>query len=154
MKIKLLFLSLLFAFTTGLNAQLLYTKSWPSHGVNFPPYLSIRELQVYKDSTVVFMNLRDSYFTNKKDGEPKWIIALPDLSDKEFAKLHKLDLNMPRLIISQSKKSVLKYEERIKRVNFLRDSIEKAYSDNLILSITPIYGVRYVYGEWTPGYLI
>jgi S1-C subfamily serine protease len=132
---KLIFIFLFLNIFSCVYGQLLYTKSWPNVEVGYPGRLAVREIEVFKDSTVVHMRLNNSaiYYSSagwKKISLSKWVLAIPNMSEELLQVLAKTDLNEPNAIFKRFEKSKQKLIQKQKKVEKLRDSIERIYAND------------------------
>jgi hypothetical protein len=132
---KLIFIFLFLNIFSCVYGQLLYTKSWPNVEVGYPGRLAVREIEVFKDSTVVHLRLNNSaiYYSSagwKKISLSKWVLAIPNMSEELLQELAKTDLNEPNAIFNRFEKSKQKLIQKQKKVEKLRDSIERIYAND------------------------
>lgn len=145
---KLLYLFLFLNCFNFINAQLLYTKSWPNLEVGYPGRIAIREIQVFQDSTVVHMRLKNSSIYYSSAGWmtislSKWVLALPDLPAEKLYELTNADLNNPRVMFPQMERSKQKLAKKKQDVLLLRDSLGKIYQNDFAIRSNLIFDVPY-----------
>ena len=135
MRSLLFLICFLFFSVNNSYSQLLYTKSWPNVEVGYPGRLAVREIEVFKDSTVVHMRLNNSaiYYSSAgwmKISLSKWVLAIPNMSEELLLELVKTDLNDPNVVFNRLEKSQQKLIQKQKQVEKLRDSIESIYTND------------------------
>lgn len=135
MKNKIFIILVTWFYAQSAYSQLLYTKSWPNVEVGYPGRLAVREIEVYKDSTVVHMRLNNSaiYFSSAgwmKVSLSKWVLAIPNMSEQQLQELVKTDLNDPKVFFHRLEKSKQKLIQKQNEVEKLRDSIERIYAND------------------------
>lgn len=135
MRSLLFLICILFFSVNNSYSQLLYTKSWPNVEVGYPGRLAVREIEVFKDSTVVHMRLNNSaiYYSSAgwmKISLSKWVLAIPNMSEELLLELVKTDLNDPNVVFNRLEKSKQKLIQKQKQVEKLRDSIESIYTND------------------------